>query len=114
MRNFLTAMAAIISLIPRLVGAPPPNASVFEAAEIVSGTDIAYSTKSIAVGTVIVRVTVDSEGRIENTVGIRDIASLTAPCIDVVKEWRFEHAEFRGKPIPASVAVAFVLRLPPT
>jgi hypothetical protein len=222
MRNFLTAMVAIISLVPRLLGAPPPNAGAFEAAKIVSGTDIAYPTKSVAVGTVvlevsvnekgmvegvcpireiqsltetavesvrnwrfkpavlngqptrsrtvvavtfnpaaslaqdvplsplsatehssdpalepepvkvvlarfpqyppnsvttgtvIVRVTVDSKGRIENPVAIRDIASLTAPCIDVVKEWRFEPAEFRGKPIPASVAVAFVLRLPPS
>ena len=222
MRNFLTVMAAIVSLAPRVAGAASSSAGRFEAAEIVSGTDIAYPANSIAVGTVvlevtvdekgtvegvrpireiqsltetavesvkkwrfkpallngqptrsrtvvavtfnpaaslahdvplsplsatersssaalepepvkvvlarfpqypgnsvtagtvILRVTVDSKGRVENTTAIRDIASLTATCIDVVKEWRFEPAEYRGKPIPASIAVAFVLRLPLT
>jgi len=218
--RFLTAMAAIMSAVLCLAGAPPPNAGPFESADIVSATDIAYPPKSIAVGTVVlevtvdekglvesvrpireiqsltntavesvrnwkfepavldgksirsrtivavtfnpsaslaqnvplpplsetdpssrpvlepepvkvvaasfpqyptnsvttdtvvIRVTVDSEGRVENTVAIRDIASLTAPCIRVLKEWKFEPALFRGKPIPSSVALAFVLRLP--
>jgi outer membrane biosynthesis protein TonB len=67
---------------------------------------------SVTTGTVVIRVTVDSEGKVENTVAIRDIASLTAPCMRILKEWKFEPAQFRGKPIPSSVALAFVIRLP--
>lgn len=74
-----------------------------------------YPIASVTTGTVVIRVAVDGEGRVENTVAIRDIASLTASCMNVVKEeWKFEPAEFRGKPVPSTITLAFVFRLPST
>src|SRR6266567_7053978 len=106
MRNFLTAMAAIISLVPRLVGAPPPNASAFEAAKIVSGADIAYPTKSIAVGTVVLEVTVDEKGMVEGVCPIREIQSLTETAVESVRNWRFKPAVLNGQFLTASTAVS--------
>jgi TonB family protein len=83
-----------------------------EPLKVVAASFLQYPVNSVTTGTVVVRVTVDSNGRAENTIPIRDIASLTAPCIRVVKEWKFEPAQFRGKPIPSSIALAFVLRVP--
>jgi TonB family protein len=83
-----------------------------EPVKVVAASFPQYPVNSVTTGTVVIQVTVDSEGRVENTVAIRDIASLTAPCIRVLKEWKFEPAQFRGKPVPSSVALAFVLRLP--
>ena len=106
MRNFLTAMAAIISLVPRLVRVPPPNAGAFEAAEIVSGTDIAYSAKSIAMGTVVLEVTVDEKGMVEGVCPIREIQSLTETAVELVKNCRFKPAVLNGQPMRSRTVVA--------
>ena len=80
--------------------------------EVVAATFPQYPVNSVTTGTVVLRVTVDSDGQIKNTVAIRDIASLTATCIRALNEWKFEPAQFRGIPIPSSIALVFVLRPP--
>ena len=102
--------------LPSLTTTEPSSRPVLEPepVKVVAASFPQYPMNSVTTGTVVIRVTVDSEGRVENTVAIRDIASLTAPCIRVLKEWKFEPAQFRRLPIPSSVALAFVLRLPPT
>ena len=80
--------------------------------KVVAASFPQYPFNSVTAGTVVLRVTIGSDGRIKSTAAIRDIASLTAPCIRILKEWKFEPAQFRGKPIPASIALAFVLRTP--
>ena len=71
-----------------------------------------YPVNSIASGTVVLRVNVDETGRVENTVAVRRIPSLTSPAIRALREWKFKPAEFDGKPLPSSIALAFVLRPP--
>ena len=80
--------------------------------KVVAASFPQYPFDSVTAGTVVIRVIVNGDGQIKNTVAIRDIASLTAPCIRALKEWKFEPAQFRGKPIPSSIALAFVLRTP--
>ena len=80
--------------------------------KVVAASFPQYPFNSVTAGTVVIRATVRSDGRVKSTVAIRDIASLTAPCIRVLKEWKFEPAQFRGKPLPSSIALAFVLRTP--
>lgn len=100
--------------LPPLSATEPLSRAVLEPepVNVVAASFPQYPINSVTTGTVVIRVTVGSEGQVENTVAIRDIASLTAPCIRVLKEWKFEPAQFRGKPISSSVALAFVLRLP--
>jgi len=98
-------MAAIISLV-RLVGALPPNAGAFEPAEIVSGTDIAYPTKSIAVGTVVLEVTVDEKGLVDDVYAVRQIETLTEIAVNCAKGWQFKPALRDGKPTRSRITVA--------
>ena len=71
-----------------------------------------YPYNSVTTGTVVLRVSVDIDGRVEKAIAVRDVPSLTGPCLDVLKKWRFEPAEFRGQHIPSSIGLAFVLRPP--
>jgi TonB family protein len=71
-----------------------------------------YPANSIASGTVVLRIRVDEMGRIEKTVVVRRIASLTSPAVRALREWKFKPAEFDGKPLASSIALAFVFRAP--
>jgi TonB family protein len=102
--------------LPPLSAAQPSSPIVEpEPVKVAVATFPQYPISTVTTGTVVIRATVDSEGRVENTEMIRGVAPLAASCINAVKnEWKFEPAEFRGKPIPSSIALAFVLRLPQT
>ena len=80
--------------------------------EVVAATFPQYPVNSVTTGTVVLRVTIDSDRQVKNTAAIRDITSLTATCIRALKEWKFQPAQFQGIPIPSSIALAFVLRPP--
>lgn len=80
--------------------------------DVVAGAFPQYPANCIASGTVVLRVSVDEMGRIEKTVVVRRIASLTSPAVRALREWKFKPAEFDGKPLPSSIALAFVLRPP--
>lgn len=71
-----------------------------------------YPYNSVTTGTVVLRVSVASDGRVEKAIVVRDVPSLTGPCLDVLKKWRFEPAELRGQRISSSIGLAFVLRPP--
>jgi outer membrane biosynthesis protein TonB len=80
--------------------------------EVVAAAFPRYPYNSVTTGTVVLRVSVGTDGRVEKAVAVRDVPSLTGPCLDVLKKWRFEPAEFRGQHIPSSIGLAFVLRPP--
>lgn len=82
--------------------------------EVLAAAFPQYPANSLAIGTVVLRLTVGKNGKVEDTEAVRKIASLTSPCIRVVKEWRFKPAELQGKPLRSSIALAFVLRPPLT
>lgn len=99
---------------PPLSATAPSYRAVLEPepVNVVAASFPQYPSNSVTTGTVVLRVTVGKEGRVEDAVAVRDIASLTASCIRSLKEWRFEPAQLRGKPILSSIAIAFVLRPP--
>lgn len=103
--------------LPPLSAATKPRASrtVLEPrpVKVVAASFPQYPVNSVITGTVVLRVSVDREGHVRDTVAVRDIVPLTAACIRVLKEWKFEPAQYQGMPIPASIALAFVLRPPP-
>ena len=77
-------------------GGPAPN---FQNAQVVSASDIPYPPQSIAVGTVVLEVTVSEKGKVENVLPIREIASLTEAATDSVKNWQFRPPSLDEKPI---------------
>ena len=91
---------------------PGPALLQPEPVEVIAATLPQYPANSVTVGTVVLRVSVDKSGNAESITAVRKIPSLTSQCIRVVKEWKFKPAEFRGRPAPSSIALAFVLRPP--
>lgn len=87
---------------------PHPNAPSFEAAELISATDLSYPVQSIAVGTVVLEITVNEKGAVEDVRPIREIQSLTETALHAVKEWHFKPAILDGKTVRSLTTVAVV------
>jgi len=89
-------------------GAPCPKASSFEVAELVSAADdLRYPPQSIAVGTIVLEITVDEKGTVESVRTIREIPSLTEAAVESIRNWQFKPAIFDGKPIRSRTVAAF-------
>lgn len=93
-------------------GHPHSSALQLQPVEVIAAAFPQYPASSVTTGTVVLRVTVDENGRAEKTMAVRRIASLTSQCIRTVSDWKFKPAEFQGKPSRSSIALAFVLRPP--
>ncbi|MBI3405262.1 MAG: energy transducer TonB [Acidobacteria bacterium] len=87
-----------------------PAAPKFTPVEIISAVEAAYPVNSVAEGTVILEVTVNPEGEIENVRVLKDIPSLTEPAKKAVHNWKFKAATWRGKSVAATIAVSFAFR----
>jgi TonB family protein len=101
--------------LPPLSAAKPRSRTVLEPTpvKVVAASFPQYPVNSVITGTVVLRVSVDSEGNVADTVAVRDIVPLTAACVRVLKKWKFEPAQYQGMPIASSIALVFVLRPPP-
>jgi outer membrane biosynthesis protein TonB len=88
--------------LPRQGNATP----AFKSAHVVSATDVPYPMQSIAIGTVVLELTVSQRGQVENVLAIREIDSLTEVATDSVKNWQFASASLDGKPIRSRTTVA--------
>ena len=84
----------------------------FEPAQIVSTAELYYPPNSVGFGTVVLEVTLDDSGAIENVKVIKDIKSLTPEAEKCVKKWSFRPARFDGKPVRTTVPVAFTFNNP--
>ncbi len=83
-----------------------------EPIKVTSASFVKYPFNSLATGTVVIRANIDAEGLVRDVVVIRDVRTLTGPCLEGLKRWKFQPAELRGSPISSSICVAFVLRPP--
>ncbi|MBI1750285.1 MAG: TonB family protein [Acidobacteria bacterium] len=99
----LLALFASLSLAQR----PEETGPRLEPVEIVSTAELYYPITSVAFGTVVLQVTVDSSGAIEDIKVIKDIKSLTPEAVKCVKQWKFRPARLDGKPVRSTIAVAF-------
>ena len=87
---------------------PHPNAPSFEAAKLISATDLSYPVQSIAVGTVVLEITVNEKGAVEDVRPIREIQSLTETALHAVKQWHFKPAILDGQTVRSRATVAVV------
>src|SRR5215472_1378474 len=113
--NPLAAFPQNVPLPPLSAAKPRASRAALEPrpVKVVAASFPQYPVNSVITGTVVLRVSVDSEGHVADTVAVRDIVPLTAACIRILKEWKFELAQYQGMPILASIALVFVLRPPP-
>ncbi len=113
MRKFLGTLATL-ALLAALTPAQQrdENASRFEPAEVVSTAELYYPPNSIAFGTVVLQLALDSYGSIEDIKAVKDIKSLTPEAIKCVRKWRFMPAKLDGKPVRSTMVVAFTFNNP--
>jgi hypothetical protein len=84
-------------------------------AGIVSAAYPGYPANSATFGSVIIQVTVGTEGKIESTKVLREMSEpgpFTALATDALGKWQFQAATLRGKPVASKVAIAFVFQAP--
>ncbi|HEV8384026.1 MAG TPA: energy transducer TonB [Candidatus Acidoferrales bacterium] len=112
----LSCLLAFLSLAAMAMAAPqyPGRAARFDAAEVVSTAELYFPPTSAAFGTVVLEVTVDASGAIENVKVIKDIKSLTPEAEKCVRRWSFRPARLGGRPVRSTVPVAFTFNNPYT
>jgi TonB family protein len=56
-------------------------------------------------GTVVVDVTVDTDGRVSATKVVQSIPELDAAAVDALRQWRFEPGRVKGEPVKVTVSI---------
>lgn len=110
-----TSIGLVIFLL--LFGGPlfakDPGSSIdFQPPQIISTVDPSYPPNVIAGGTVVLKVTVSSNGKIGDVNVLQEAKGFTQLAIEAVKKWKFEPAKLNGKPVAASIPVAFSFSQP--
>ena len=109
-RSKLFGVARALILIAGFCLAYPPRqgatAPLFISAHVTSASDIPYPPQTIAIGTVVLEVTVTETGKVESVLPIRGIDTLTQVASDSVKTWHFSPASLDGKPVRSRTTVA--------
>ncbi len=71
-----------------------------------------YPSKAKAQGTVVLNITLDTDGNASNVAILRDIPPLTTSATQALKNWNFTAATYDEKPIPSHMIIAVVFRAP--
>jgi len=71
-----------------------------------------YPVKSVAWGSVVVQVTIDSAGEVKDVNVLHGMAGFNDFALDTLKKWRFRAATLRGKPVTSKTVVAFIFQTP--
>jgi protein TonB len=80
--------------------------------QIISTAEPSYPPNAVAGGTVILKVTINSSGVIGDVQVLQDAKGFTRQAIETVRKWKFEPAKLNGKPVEASIPVAFSFSQP--
>ena len=100
-----------------LIGATPPTKTQkisldFQPPQVVSTAEPSYPANTVAGGTVVLKVTVGASGEIEDVSVLQDAMGFTQQAIEAVRKWKFKPAMLDGKPVVASIPVAFSFSQP--
>jgi hypothetical protein len=80
----------------------------FQPAEVIHAAFPDYGATVVAVGTVVLEVTLSAKGEAKEVKVLRDLPLLTEEAKAVVGEWRFMPAAFNGNPVQSKIVLAFV------
>jgi TonB family protein len=62
---------------------------------------------SVAMGSVIVLVDVEVDGKVSKVKILKSLTSLDETCVQAARQWRYEPAKLNGEPIKAKAAICF-------
>lgn len=92
-----------------------PQAQVvsnFQPPALVHANYANYPPNTVASGTVVLKIHIDTIGRVHQVTVVHGKDVLNAASIRAVATWQFTAAIYNGKPVPAGVIVAFVYAPP--
>ena len=71
-----------------------------------------YPVNSVAWGSVVIQVAIDTAGSLMRTEVLHPMPSFTQFALDALRRWRFQAATLDGQPVDSSIIVAFVFQTP--
>ena len=84
----------------------------FQPPQVISTVEPSYPVNTVAGGTVVLKVTVGSSGKIQGVRVLSGAGGFTQQAVETVKKWKFAPAKLDGKPVTASLPVAFSFSQP--
>lgn len=84
----------------------------FQPPQVIQTAEPAYPANAVAGGTVVLRVTIGPGGELKNVEVLQGASGFTQQAVETVKKWKFAPARFDGKPLVASLPVAFSFSQP--
>jgi len=84
----------------------------FQPPQVISTVEPSYPPNAVAGGTVVLEVTVSASGEIKDVRVLRESSGFTQQAIETVRKWKFKPASLEGKPVTASIPVAFSFSQP--
>ncbi|PYV40030.1 MAG: hypothetical protein DMG06_21495 [Acidobacteria bacterium] len=70
--------------------------------------EVFYPINSVAMGTVVLLVDVDEDGRVSEVKVLKSVVSLDEPSIRSAKQWKFEPAQIDGHRVRSKSTICFV------
>jgi protein TonB len=89
-----------------------PGSPRYDPPTVVSSSEPVYPAMAMGPGTVVLAVSIDDAGEIEDVKVIKDSAAFRSSALDAIKKWKFKPAMLEGKPVPSVVPVAFSFSWP--
>ena len=115
MNNLKTGVPVLILsclLAATLARTKEPAASAFEPPEVASSTEPVYPAMAIGSGTVVLAVSLDADGTVQNVKVVKDSEGFRSSALDAIMDWKFKPATLNGKPVPSVATVAFSFSWP--
>jgi TonB family protein len=88
------------------------SSTVFQPPQVISTVEPSYPPNTVTGGTVILKITVGPSGEVEDVQVLQQAKGFTQQAIKAVRKWTFEPAKLDGKPVKASIPVAFSFSQP--
>jgi TonB family protein len=89
-----------------------PGTPSYEPVTIISSSEPVYPVMAMGSGTVVLGVSVDAAGEIQDVKVIKDSEGFRSSALEAIKKWKFKPATLEGKPVPSVVPVAFSFSWP--
>jgi periplasmic protein TonB len=84
----------------------------FQPPQVLSTVEPSYPANTVAGGTVVLKVMIGIGGEVQDVQVLQGAGGFTQQAVETVKKWKFAPARLDGKPLTASLPVAFSFSQP--
>ena len=112
MKTGVSVLICLVLFTVMLCAKGQKSSTDFLPPQIISTVEPSYPPNAVAGGTVILKVTINSRGGIGDVQVLQEAKGFTQQAIETVRKWKFGPAKLDGKPVEASIPVAFSFSQP--